>query len=153
MLYSIFLVLSVSCRYSFFVNTAFLWSTVPHAVLTFSLLSFIKPYIYFLLSLNFCIIVCNLLYLPFSYLCLIYSVESGVSIVLFVFQEAPLLQAMPFGDIIIILDPESPLMFLVSVATVVSELVWSEIWCVCTHSQIFNVKLFKILLIIQIHQT
>ena len=58
---------------------------------------------------------------------------------LFVFQEAPLLQAMPFGNIqsfnkvIIILDPESPLMFLVTVATIVSELVWSEIWCMCTH--------------------
>ena len=43
--HTIYVVLPDSCRYSVFVNTALLWNIVSYAVLTFSLLSFAKSYI------------------------------------------------------------------------------------------------------------
>ena len=96
----------------------------------------------------------NLLYLFYR--------SSGIGIMLYLcFRKHPcyrLCLLVTFSllqiryEVMIILDAESSLMFLVSIATIVSELVWSEIWCMCTHSQIFNIKLFNIVLFIVIHQ-
>ena len=158
--HTIFLVLPVSCRYSVFVNTAFLWNIVPYAELTFSLLSFVKPYIYFLLRLTFLYHCLFLIFVFTFYFCFIYSIDHLVLVLLYLcFRKHPcyrLCLLVTFNllqiryKVIITLDPESPLMFIVSIATIISEFVWSEIWCTCTHSQIFNLKLFNIVLIIVI---